>query len=59
MSTGNSEQSIEINAYEGHPELTQLEAEVLWEYAKFAKQVKQVSQNETAIWTRIVTIQCS
>lgn len=34
---------MDTNPYEGHPELSQLEAEVLWEYAKFAKQVKQVS----------------
>lgn len=53
MSTGNSEQSIEINAYEGHPELTQLEAEVLWEYAKFAKQVKQVRRKKQTRYGRV------
>ncbi|GJJ12320.1 hypothetical protein Clacol_006561 [Clathrus columnatus] len=42
MSTDNNDQCMEINPYEGHPELTQLEAQVLWEYAKFAKQVKQL-----------------
>ena len=32
----------QINPYEGHPELSQLEADVLWEYAKLAKNVKMV-----------------
>ena len=32
----------EINPYEGHPELSKLEADVLWEYAKLAKNVKTV-----------------
>lgn len=32
----------EVNPYEGHLELTKLEAEVLWEYAKLAKNVKNV-----------------
>lgn len=31
------------NPYTGHPELTQLEADVLWEYAKLAQNVQQVS----------------
>ncbi|KAF8517595.1 DASH complex subunit Dad3-domain-containing protein [Hysterangium stoloniferum] len=30
----------EINPYDGHPELSNLEADVLWEYAKLAKNVK-------------------
>jgi hypothetical protein len=32
----------EINPYEGHPELSSLEGDVLWEYAKLAKNVKAV-----------------
>jgi hypothetical protein len=30
------------NPYEGHPNLSVLEGEVLWEYAKLAQHVKQV-----------------
>ena len=30
------------NPYEGHPGLTELEAEVLWQYAKLAQNVKEV-----------------
>ena len=33
---------LEDNPYTGHPDLTQLEADVLWEYAKMAGLVKQV-----------------
>lgn len=32
----------EENPYEGHPSLTELEAEVLWQYAKLAQNVKEV-----------------
>ncbi|KAF8918893.1 DASH complex subunit Dad3-domain-containing protein [Mucidula mucida] len=31
------------NPYTGHAELTTLEADVLWEYAKLAQNVKQVA----------------
>ncbi|KAK0482625.1 DASH complex subunit Dad3, partial [Armillaria novae-zelandiae] len=31
------------NPYTGHPSLTALEADVLWEYAKLAANVKQVA----------------
>jgi hypothetical protein len=31
---------FEVNPYEGHPELTQTEAEVLWEYAKLNQRLK-------------------
>ncbi|PBK93227.1 hypothetical protein ARMGADRAFT_929711 [Armillaria gallica] len=31
------------NPYTGHPSLTPLEADVLWEYAKLAANVKQVA----------------
>lgn len=34
---------LEENPYAGHPELSSLEANVLWEYAKMAAMVKQVS----------------
>ena len=36
----------DANPYEGHPELTKLEAEVLWEYAKLAKNVKSVCDRQ-------------
>ncbi|KAJ3567014.1 hypothetical protein NP233_g6637 [Leucocoprinus birnbaumii] len=32
------------NPYESHPSLTPLEAEVLWEYAKLAQNVKLMTQ---------------
>lgn len=32
----------DINPYDGHPELSKIEADVLWEYAKLAKNVKTV-----------------
>lgn len=31
-----------LNPYEGHPALSQLESDVLWEYAKLAQHVKIV-----------------
>ena len=31
------------NPYEGHPTLSQLESDVLWEYAKLSQHVKVVS----------------
>lgn len=33
-----------INPYEGHPSLSQLEAEVLCEYAKLAQHIRSLSQ---------------
>ncbi|KAF9647583.1 hypothetical protein BDM02DRAFT_3116797 [Thelephora ganbajun] len=35
-----STQIFEVNPYENHPELTQTEAEVLWEYAKLNQRLK-------------------
>lgn len=37
------------NPYDGHPSLSPLEAEVLWEYAKLAQHVKQVKPTNSAI----------
>jgi DASH complex subunit DAD3 len=37
-----SDDILTINPYEGHPSLSQLEADVLWEYAKLAHHVKTV-----------------
>jgi hypothetical protein len=31
-----------VNPYENHPSLTQLEADVLWEYAKLNQHIKDV-----------------
>lgn len=33
---------FESNPYEGHPNLSELEAEVLWQYAKLAQNMKEV-----------------
>ena len=38
-----STQIFEVNPYENHPELTQTESEVLWEYAKLNQRLKIVS----------------
>jgi DASH complex subunit DAD3 len=38
-----STQIFDVNPYENHPELTQTEAEVLWEYAKLNQRLKIVS----------------
>ncbi|KAF9780510.1 DASH complex subunit Dad3-domain-containing protein [Thelephora terrestris] len=35
-----SAQIFDVNPYENHPELTQTEAEVLWEYAKLNQRLK-------------------
>jgi len=37
-----SDDILAVNPYEGHPSLSQLEADVLWEYAKLAHHVKTV-----------------
>ncbi|KAF8469915.1 DASH complex subunit Dad3-domain-containing protein [Gautieria morchelliformis] len=42
MSTEGGVDLEEVNPYEGHLELTRLEGEVLWEYAKLAKNVKNL-----------------
>ena len=36
---------LQDNPYAGHPELSALEADLLWEYAKMAALVKQVCRN--------------
>ncbi len=42
MATLSNSAVSEGNPYEGHPSLTELEAEVLWQYAKLAQNVKEV-----------------
>ncbi|KAI0362483.1 hypothetical protein OH77DRAFT_1500170 [Trametes cingulata] len=43
MSTALSNSSIfETNPYEGHPNLSELEAEVLWQYAKLSQNIKEL-----------------
>ncbi|KAI0345264.1 hypothetical protein BDW22DRAFT_1325752 [Trametopsis cervina] len=44
MATALSNSTIhETNPYEGHPSLTELEAEVLWQYARLAQNVKEIA----------------
>ncbi|KIJ44200.1 hypothetical protein M422DRAFT_168629 [Sphaerobolus stellatus SS14] len=40
MTSSDAHADLDINPYEDHPELSKLEADVLWEYAKLAKNVK-------------------
>ncbi|KAL0946829.1 hypothetical protein HGRIS_012998 [Hohenbuehelia grisea] len=40
---------LAANPYQGHPSLSPLEAEVLWEYAKLAHHVKFVTQRTRAL----------
>ncbi|OSD08518.1 hypothetical protein PYCCODRAFT_1462732 [Trametes coccinea BRFM310] len=43
MSSSLSSSSIfESNPYEGHPNLSELEAEVLWQYAKLSQNIKEL-----------------
>jgi hypothetical protein len=42
-----SSQILSINPYENHPSLTQLEADVLWEYAKLNQHIKDVRFSHT------------
>jgi len=42
-------QIFSVNPYEDHPRLTQLEADVLWEYAKLNQHVKDVRHCHTLI----------
>jgi len=44
--TSMSAQIFEVNPYENHPELTQTEAELLWEYAKLNQRLKIVSVSD-------------
>ena len=39
-------QIFEVNPYESHSELTQTEAELLWEYAKLNQRLKVVSVSD-------------
>ncbi|KAF9026141.1 hypothetical protein BDZ89DRAFT_1016436 [Hymenopellis radicata] len=39
------------NPYTGHPELTTCEADVLWEYAKLAQNVKQLAAKSKVLTT--------
>lgn len=46
MSSQADEEVHDVNPYEGNPNLTQLESEVLWQYAVLAQNIKEVS----SIW---------
>ena len=37
-----NDEIFSVNPYENHPSLTQIEAEVLWEYAKLNQHIKDV-----------------
>ncbi|KAI9065367.1 hypothetical protein FKP32DRAFT_1674722 [Trametes sanguinea] len=41
-STLSSSSIFESNPYEGHPNLSELEAEVLWQYAKLSQNIKEL-----------------
>jgi hypothetical protein len=41
-SASSSSEIFSINPYENHPSLSQLEADVLWEYAKLNQHIKDV-----------------
>ena len=41
-SAASSSQIFSVNPYENHPSLTQIEADVLWEYAKLNQHIKDV-----------------
>ncbi|CAL1705632.1 unnamed protein product [Somion occarium] len=42
MSTPLTSSLFETNPYEGHPNLSDLEAEVLWQYAKLSQNIKEL-----------------
>lgn len=44
--TSNS-QIFSVNPYEDHPSLTQIEADVLWEYAKLNQHIKDVRRSRS------------
>ncbi|KAL1947989.1 hypothetical protein VTO73DRAFT_13713 [Trametes versicolor] len=45
MSSALSNSTVfETNPYEGHPNLSELEAEVLWQYAKLSQNIKESSK---------------
>ena len=66
MSTALSSSVFELNPYEGHPGLSELEAEVLWEYAKLSQNLKEVrdhprlrSRSEVVRMPDVRTFACS
>jgi len=44
MSSQPSNEILLVNPYQSHPSLTPLEADVLWEYAKLAQNLRMVKQ---------------
>nr|VWO97933.1 Polyadenylation factor subunit 2 [Ganoderma boninense] len=42
MSASLSTSVLDTNPYEGHPNLSELEAEVLWQYAKLSQNIKEL-----------------
>jgi hypothetical protein len=47
-----SSEIFSVNPYENHPSLTQIEAEVLWEYAKLNQHIKDVRTLLLILWDR-------
>ncbi|EMD38194.1 hypothetical protein CERSUDRAFT_93722 [Gelatoporia subvermispora B] len=41
-SAASSSNALQTNPYEGHPNLSQTEAEVLWQYAKLSQNIKEL-----------------
>jgi len=53
--------SITVNPYEEHPSLTQIEADVLWEYAKLNQRIKDVRCTPpqlAKLWWCCCRVQC-
>jgi DASH complex subunit DAD3 len=46
-SATSSSEIFSVNPYESHPSLTQIEADVLWEYAKLNQHIKDVRTYHT------------
>ena len=49
MSSQPSNEIFLVNPYQSHPSLTPLEAEVLWEYAKLAQNIRMVCSIITSL----------
>ena len=49
MSALSNSTIFESNPYEGHPNLSELEAEVLWQYAKLSQNIKEVRATDASL----------
>jgi len=50
MSSQPSNEILLVNPYQSHPSLTPLEADVLWEYAKLAQNLRMVKQKTRLLY---------